>query len=36
MSEGYFVRLQVQYDTDKAKEILVEEIQGIKTVSLSG
>ncbi len=36
MSEGYFVRLQAQYDTDKAKESLVEEIEGIKTISLVG
>ncbi len=36
MSEGYFVRLQAQYDTDKAKETLAEEIEGIKTISLTG
>jgi len=36
MSEGYFIRLQAQYDTDKAKGTLVEEIEGIKTISLAG
>ncbi len=35
MSEGYFIRLQAQYDTDKEKEILEHEIQGIKTISLT-
>lgn len=36
MSEGYFIRLQAQYDMDKAKESLVEEIEGIKTISSAG
>ncbi len=35
MSEGYFIRLQAQYDTDKEKEILEHEIQGISTISLT-
>jgi addiction module HigA family antidote len=36
MSEGYFIRLQAQHDMDKAKESLVEEIEGIKTISSAG
>ncbi len=34
MSEGYFIRLQAQYDTDKEKGVLEQEIQGFKTISL--
>ena len=36
MSEGYFIRLQAQYDMDKEKETLEQEIQGIKTISFTG
>ncbi len=35
MSEGYFIRLQAQYDMDKEKGKLEQEIQGIKTISLT-
>jgi antitoxin HigA-1 len=34
MSEGYFIRLQAQYEMDKEKGALEQEIQGIKTISL--
>ena len=35
MSEGYFIRLQAQYDTDKEKGKLEREILGIRTISLT-
>ena len=35
MSENYFIRLQAQYDMDKAKESLAKKIEKIKTISLT-
>ncbi len=35
MSEGYFLRLQAQYDMDKEKKVLELEIEGIKPISLT-